>query len=76
MKIISNYLKKKAIKKKLTPDAKKLVERYKTLNREMDRYTGSVFYVPNGKREKDMIKEQQDISEKMKSLGYELDLYY
>lgn len=64
-------------KKRLTPEAKKLVERYKFLNSELDRYCSSIFYKGEGDpREKKYIAEQQEINERMKTLGYNLDLYY
>lgn len=66
----------KPTKKHLTPQAKKLVERYKFLNSELDRYCSSVFYIPNGPREKNYEAEQASINAQLKALGYNLDLYY
>ncbi len=63
-------------KKRLTGEAKKLVDRYKFINKEIDRFGGSVFYYPNSQREQAWNEDQKAISAKMKALGYNLDLYW
>ena len=62
----------------LSPEAKKLVEKYRFLNRELDRYQGSVFYTgnPNDARCKKYEAEQKEISDKLSRLGYNIDACY
>lgn len=67
-----------AEKKRLTPEAKKLVEKYRFYNRELDRYQGSVFYTgnPNDSRCKEYESAQKEIADKLEKLGYKIDECY
>jgi hypothetical protein len=64
-------------KPRLTKEAATLVERYRFLNSELDRYCGSAFYRGEGDpRERKYLDEQSSIAARVTALGFVLDLYY
>ena len=57
------------VKKGLTKAQKEAVGYYNFQNKEMDRYCESVFYIPNGSREKEIQNRINQAVEKCKQLN-------
>lgn len=66
----------KPAKKRLTPELKKIVDRYKFITQEEERYLGSVFAVPNSSRARGYEQELQALAIKFKKItGVSIDTY-
>jgi hypothetical protein len=66
----------KPAKKRLTPELKRMVDRYKLISQEEERYLGSVFANPNSSRAKNYEKELIDLATRFKKMsGISIDAY-
>lgn len=62
--------------KRLTSAQKKIVDRYKLVTQLQESYQGSVFYVPNGERDRKYEEELQSLGTRFKAdTGVSIDDY-